>query len=190
MSHVETLRSERRFSGIMFNLVVDEVEYPSGNRGVREVVEHPGGSVVVPLLDDGSVLLVYQFRYSVKKNLFELPAGKLDAGEDPKVCAARELEEETGYTAGRLTELTAIYTTPGFCNEQLHLYVATDLKKLPTGQRLEEGELDLIVKAIPIDEVLQMIENQDIVDGKTICGIFLVERQIRSGTLHIRRRGR
>ena len=174
----------------MFNLVVDEVEYPSGNRGVREVVEHPGGSVVVPLLDDGSVLLVYQFRYSVKKNLFELPAGKLDAGEDPKVCAARELEEETGYTAGTLTELTAIYTTPGFCNEQLHLYVATDLKKLPTGQRLEEGELDLIVKAIPIDEVLQMIENQDIVDGKTICGIFLVERQIRSGTLHIRRRGR
>ena len=145
---------------------------------------------MVPLLDDGTVLLVNQFRYPVKKNLLELPAGKLAAGEDPKVCAARELEEETGYTAGTLTKLTAIYTTPGFCNEQLHLYVATDLKKLATGQRLEEGEMDLTVKAIPIDEVIQMIEGQVIVDGKTICGIFMVERQIRSGTMHIPGRGR
>jgi ADP-ribose pyrophosphatase len=190
MSHVKTLRSERRYSGTVFNLVVDEVEYTSGNRGVREVADHPGGAVVVPLLDDGSVLLVNQFRYPVKKNLFELPAGKLDAGEDPSVCAARELEEETGYTAGTMTKLTAIYTTPGFCNEQLHLYVATDLKKLPTGQRLEEGEMDLTVRAIPIEEVIQMIENQDIVDGKTMCGIFMVERQIRSGKIHSCGRGR
>jgi len=190
MSHAKTLRSETLYNGTVFNLVVDEVEYPSGNRSVREVAEHPGGAVVVPLLDDGSVLLVNQFRYPVKKNLFELPAGKLAAGEDPKVCAARELEEETGYTAGTLTKLTAIYTTPGFCTEQLHLYVATDLKKLPTGQRLEEGEMDLTVKAIPIDEVIQMIEDQVIVDGKTICGIFMVERQIRCGILHIPGRGR
>jgi ADP-ribose pyrophosphatase len=185
MSHVKTLRSERRYSGTVFNLVVDEVEYPSGNRGVREVAEHSGGAVVVPLLEDGSVLLVNQFRYPVKKNLFELPAGKLGPGEDPKVCAARELEEETGYSAGTLTKLTAIYTTPGFCNEQLHLYVATDLKRLPEGPRLEEGEMDLIVKAIPIDEVIQMIENQVIVDGKTICGVFMVERRIRLGLLKI-----
>jgi ADP-ribose pyrophosphatase len=185
MSHVKTLRSERRYSGTVFNLVIDEVEYPSGNRGVREVAEHPGGAVVVPLLDDGSVLLVNQFRYPVKKNLLELPAGKLAAGEDPKVCAARELEEETGYTAGTLTKLTAIYTTPGFCSEQLHLYVATNLKKLPTGQRLEEGEMDLTVTAVPFDEVIQMIESQAIVDGKTICGIFLVECQIRAGTIRI-----
>jgi len=190
MSHAKTLRSEKRYSGTVFNLVVDEVEYPSGNRGVREVAEHPGGAVVVPLLDDGSVLLVNQFRYPVKKNLFELPAGKLAPGEDPKVCAARELEEETGYTAGTLTKLTAIYTTPGFCNEQLHLYVATHLKKLPTGQRLEEGEMDLTVKALPLDEIIQMIENQDIVDGKTICGIFMVECQIRSGIIPIPGRSR
>jgi ADP-ribose pyrophosphatase len=185
MSHTKTLRSEKRYSGTVFDLVVDEVEYPSGNRGVREVAEHPGGAVVVPLFDDGLVLLVNQFRYPVKKNLFELPAGKLSAGEDPKVCAARELEEETGYSAGTLTKLTSIYTTPGFSNEQLHLYVATSLKKLPTGQRLEEGEMDLTVKAIPIDEIIQMIENQVIVDGKTICGVLMVERQIRSGSLKI-----
>jgi ADP-ribose pyrophosphatase len=169
----------------VFNLVVDEVEYPSGNHGVREVAEHPGGAVVVPLLDDGSVLLVNQFRYPVKKNLLELPAGKLAPGEDPKICAARELEEETGYTAGTLTKLTAIYTTPGFSNEQLHLYLATNLKKLPAGQRLEEGEMDLTVTAVPIEEVIQMIESRAIVDGKTICGIFLVERQIRAGTIRI-----
>jgi ADP-ribose pyrophosphatase len=174
----------------VFNLVVDEVEYPSGHRSVREVAEHAGGAVVVPLLDDGSVLLVNQFRYPVKKNLLELPAGKLAPGEDPKICAARELEEETGYTAGTLTKLTAIYTTPGFCSEQLHIYLATNLKKLPTGQRLEEGEMDLTVSAVPIDKVIQMIENQVIVDGKTICGIFLVERQIRSGTIHIAGRRR
>jgi ADP-ribose pyrophosphatase len=190
MSHVKTLRSEKRYAGRVFDLVVDEVEYPSGNRGIREIAQHAGGAVVVPLLDDGSVLLVNQFRYPVKKNLFELPAGKLDVGEDPKVCAGRELEEETGYTAGTLTKLISIYTTPGFCNEQLHLFVATGLKKLPGGQRLEEGEMDLTVKAFPIDEALEMIENQIIVDGKTICGIFMVERQLRSGTIHLPGRAR
>jgi ADP-ribose pyrophosphatase len=190
MSHAKTLRSEKRYSGTVFNLVIDEVEYPSGNRGVREVAEHAGGAVVVPLLDDGSVLLVNQFRYPVKKKLFELPAGKLAPGEDPQACAARELEEETGYTAGTLTKLTAIYTSPGFCSEQLHLYVATHLQKSPTGQRLEEGEMDLTVKAIPIDEVIEMIERQDIVDGKTICGIFMVERQIRVGIISLPRSAR
>jgi ADP-ribose pyrophosphatase len=183
MSHVKTLRSERPYNGTVFNVIVDEIEYPSGNRTVREVAEHHGGAAVVPLLDVGTVLLVNQFRYPAGRNLFELPAGKLAPGEDPKVCAARELEEETGYTAGTVTKLTTIYTTPGFCTEQLHLYVATDLKKLPTGQRLEEGEMDLTVKVTPIDEVIRMIERQEIVDGKTICGIFMVERQIRLGTI-------
>jgi len=190
MSHAKILRSERRFSGTVFNVVVDDVEYQSGNHGVREVAEHSGGAVVVPLLDDGSVLLVDQFRYPVQKNLLELPAGKLAPGEDPKVCAARELEEETGYSAGTLTKLAAIYTTPGFCSEQLHLYVATQLKKLPEGQRLEEGELDLTVQAVHIDEVIRMIENHIIVDGKTICGVFMVERQIRSGTILLPGRSR
>jgi ADP-ribose pyrophosphatase len=190
MSHVKTLRSEQRYNGLVFNVIVDEIEYPSGNRTVREIAEHHGGAAVVPILADGSVLLVNQFRYPAKKNLLELPAGKLAAGEDPKVCAARELEEETGYTAGTLTKLTTIYTTPGFCTEQLHLYVATDLTKLPAGQRLEEGEMDLTVEALPIDEVIQMIEHQVIVDGKTICGIFMAERQIQSGTIAIPGRNR
>jgi ADP-ribose pyrophosphatase len=177
MPPIKTLNSEQRYTGRIFSLVIDEVEYPSGNRGIREIASHPGGAVVVPLFEDGSVLLVHQFRYPMKKHLYELPAGKLDAREDPAVCAARELEEETGYSAGSLEKLTAIYTTPGFCDEQLHIYLATDLRKSPLGQQLEEGEMDLTVKRLPLEEVVTMIENGDIVDGKTICGILLTERR-------------
>ena len=103
MPHIKTLKSEKRYSGTVFNLIVDEVEYISGTRGVREVAEHPGGAVVVPLLDDGTVLLVHQYRYPLKKQLLELPAGKLDPGEDPQVCAARELEQlKSAATSTRL----------------------------------------------------------------------------------------
>jgi len=114
MQNLKTLRSEKRHAGKVFNLIVDEIEYPSGNRGIREVAEHPGGSVVVPMLDSKTVMLIRQFRYPIKDYLYELPAGKLDNGEDPARCAERELEEETGYGADSLTKLTAIYTTPGF----------------------------------------------------------------------------
>jgi len=186
MPHIKTLKSEKRYSGTVFNLIVDEVEYISGTRGLREVAEHPGGAVVVPLLDDGTVLLVHQYRYPLKKELFELPAGKLDPGEDPQVCAARELEEETGYTAGSLKKLTAIYTSPGFCSEQLHIFLATGLKKSSRGQQLEEGESDLTIRQLPFDEALNMIEQGDIVDGKTICGILLTDCQRRAGLVQIR----
>jgi ADP-ribose pyrophosphatase len=177
MPPVKTLKSEIRYAGRVFNLVIDEVEYPSGNRSIREVAQHPGGAVVVPLFDDGTILLVRQFRYPIKKYLYELPAGKLDAGEDPALCAARELEEETGYTAGVLKKLTAIYTTPGFCSEQLHIYLATGLKKSPRGQQLEEGEMDLTIKRLPLRQVVAMIEQDEIVDSKTICGVLLADRQ-------------
>lgn len=183
MPHIKTLRSETRYSGRVFSLIVDEVEYSSGNRAIREVADHPGGAVIVPLFDDGTVMLVHQYRYPVKRQLFELPAGKLDAGEDPQVCAVRELEEETGYTAGSMKRLTTIYTTPGFCNEQLHIFVATGLRQLARGQRLEEGELDLTVRQFPLDEVVKMIEQGEIVDGKTICGILMVDRQRQAGMI-------
>ncbi len=183
MPPIKTLKSEQRYTGKIFSLVIDEVEYPSGNRSVREIASHPGGAVVVPLFEDGSILLVHQFRYPMKRHLYELPAGKLDANEDPTICAARELEEETGYVAGTLEKLTAIYTTPGFCNEQLHIYLATNLTTSPRGQRLEEGEIDLTVKRLSLEETVTMIENGDIVDGKTICGILLTERRWKAGKI-------
>jgi len=176
MAGLRVLRSQKKYSGKVFDLIVDEVEYPPGNKSIREVAAHPGGSVVVPLLPDGKLILVNQFRYPVQKNVYELPAGKLNPGEDPMFCARRELEEETGYTAGQLKALTAIYTTPGFCNERLYLYLATDLKKSERGQQLEEGEASLTVELFEFQRALDMVNNGEIVDGKTICGILLADR--------------
>jgi ADP-ribose pyrophosphatase len=111
-----------------------------------------------------------------------LPAGKLDPGEDPRHCAERELEEETGYVGGSWRKLTAIYTTPGFCSEQLHIYLATDLNVSGRGQRLEEGELDLTIEHVPLHRAIEMIERGEIVDGKTICGLMLAERMQKRNT--------
>ena len=183
MQNLKTLRSEKRHAGKVFNLIVDEIEYTSGKRGIREVAEHPGGSVVVPMLDNHTVVLIRQFRYPIKDFLYELPAGKLDPGEDPALCAARELEEETGYMAESLTKLTAIYTTPGFCTERLHIYLATSLRQAPLGQRLEEGE-NLTVETFALKEAVAMIERGIIVDGKSICGLLLAERMLNRIAAH------
>ncbi|HEY6952380.1 MAG TPA: NUDIX hydrolase [Bacteroidota bacterium] len=170
------LRSEKKYSGKVFDLIVDEILYPSGNKSVREVAAHPGGAVIVPLHANNDIVLVRQFRYPIQQAIYELPAGKLNPGEDPAVCARRELEEETGYQAATWKKLTAIFTTPGFCNEQLHIYLATDLSKSVRGQQLEEGEASLTVETFPLRRAIEMIERGEIVDGKTICGILLAER--------------
>lgn len=162
------------YKGKVFNTLVDEVQYDSGNRGVREVAEHPGGAVVMPVLDDGRIVFVYQYRYPLKDYLYELPAGKLEAGEPPEVCARRELKEETGYEAGRLEKLTAIYTTPGFCTEKLHIFIARDLKD--GKQQLEEGELGLSLKYISPADAFEMVRRNEIVDAKTIVGLFFLEK--------------
>ncbi|MGH2568642.1 MAG: NUDIX hydrolase [Bacteroidota bacterium] len=182
MSQFKILKSERKHHGKVFDLIVDEIEYASGNRAVREVADHPGGAVAVPLFADGSMVLVRQFRYPMKQFLLELPAGKLSPGEDPMLCAARELEEETGYKAEKLTKLTGIYTTPGFCNELLHIYLAQDLKPSERGQQLEEGELSLTVERVPFQQAVAMIESGEIVDSKTICGLLLAERYLKRNT--------
>ena len=180
MPNLKVLKSEKLHAGKVFSLIVDHIEYPSGNRGIREVAQHPGGAVAVPVLPNGDILLVRQFRYPIKQLLYELPAGKLNPNEDPRTCAARELEEETGYIAGSLEKLTAIYTTPGFCDELLHIYLAVDVKKSGKGQQLEEGELNLTVETVPFQKAVSMIENGEIVDGKSICGILLAQRRLKS----------
>lgn len=174
--NLKLLKRERLYDGKVFNLIVDQVEYPSGNRTVREVAEHPGGAVVLASFSDQKIILVKQHRYPIDKILYELPAGKLKVGEDPQVCAARELIEETGYVASKFQKLTAIYTTPGFCSECLHIFLATDLQPVPDGQNLEEGEQSLTVGILPMKTAIEMIERGEIVDGKTICGILLGER--------------
>lgn len=166
------------YRGRVFDLIVDRVLYPSGASGLREIAHHPGGAVVVPLLPDGGVIMVEQLRYPLERRLLELPAGKLSPGEDPAVCAGRELTEETGWIAGRLEKLTSIYTTPGFCDEQLHLFLGTDLRESSGGHRREEGELTMTVRVIPLRETIGMIERGEITDGKSVAGLLLAERRL------------
>lgn len=165
----KVIKSNSIFKGRVFELKVDEIEYDSGNKGVRETAVHPGGAVVVPVKEDGKIILVKQYRYAHNKYLLELPAGKLEIGEDPYTCAERELTEETGYTAKEITKLGAIFTTPGFCSEVLHIYLAKDL--IPGAHNREEGEQGMEMYEFTIDEINKMIVSGEIADAKTICGI-------------------
>lgn len=178
---LKLLKRNNVYRGRVFNIIVDDVEYPSGNRSVREVAEHGGGAVAVAILPDGRLPLVHQHRYPLDAFILELPAGKLETGEDPLVCAQRELEEETGYRAAAWKKLTAIYTTPGFCSEVLHIFLATGVTEAPGGRRPEEGELTMTVRLVTLGEAVAMIERGEIRDGKTICGILLAERALRHG---------
>ena len=164
------LKSKILYKGKVFDHQVDEIEYESGNKGIREIAIHPGGAVVVPIKDDGKVILVNQFRYTFQKTLIELPAGKLDKGEDPLVCATRELEEETGYKAKEIKKLGEIYTAPGYCTEILHIYSAKGLT--PGNHNREEGEHGMEILELTIIEIEEMILKGKIKDAKTIAGIF------------------
>ncbi len=176
----KVIKSERIFCGRIIDLLVEEIRDNGGETRRREIVSHPGGAVIVPVLDNGNILFVSQFRYPAKKYIFELPAGKLDANEDPLVCAKRELREETGYEASTLEKLTSFYTTPGFCNEILHCYLATRLKKSTQGQSLEEGEHTITLHEIPMKRAIEMIESGEIVDGKSIIGILLTDKKLKN----------
>lgn len=176
---LKLLKRNRLYEGRVFNVIVDDVEYPSGNRSVREVAEHPGGSVALALFPDRRIILVNQHRYPFEEFIWELPAGKLDPGEDPLHCAQRELREETGYRASAWEKLTSIYTSPGFCSEVLHLFLARNLGGGAEERILEEGEQTMTMKILPIAEAIAMIESGEIKDAKTICGILLTERLLR-----------
>jgi len=171
------MQSETLHNGKVFNTRIDKIEYPSGNEGIREVAEHPGGAVVVPVTGEGKIVFVTQYRYPVKKVLMELPAGKLDAGEDPKLCAKRELEEETGYRSENIIYLGNIYTTPGYSTENLFIYLAKDLKAGKHNR--EEGESGMEVFEFTFNEVEEKIYKGEIVDGKTISGIYLAKFRLR-----------
>jgi len=170
------VKSEVIFRGKVFNTKVDQIEYNSGNKAVREVAEHPGGAVVVPLTSDGKIVMVTQHRFPMNKVLLELPAGKLNKDEDPFVCAVRELEEETGYKSDNVKELGSIYTTPGYSTEKLWIFLAKDLKS--GDHNREEGEFGMEVFEFTLDEIEDKIYKAEIVDSKTICGIFLAKQKM------------
>ncbi len=164
----KTINSQLVFEGRVVKLYKDKIELPTGRESFREVVKHSGGVVVLAIKDD-KILLVKQFRYPIKEIMFELPAGKLEAGEDPFEAAKRELEEETGYCADKWTDLGYVYTSPGYSDEKLYLYKAENLQF--THCHPDEGE---IIQAFEYtyNDVLKMINNGQINDAKTLCALL------------------
>lgn len=162
---------ERRaaYEGRMLHVYSDRVEI-GGRETTREVVLHPGACAILPVTEKKEILFVRQYRYAAEETLLEIPAGKIDPGEAPDVCAARELTEETGFRAERLRKLGAVFTTPGFCNEKIHLYLADRL--VPAHQHLDTDEFLDVVK-IPLDEALEMIRNGEISDAKTLSAFAI-----------------
>ncbi len=171
------MQTKSIYTGIVINLNIDTVTLPNGLTVDLEVVRHPGAAAVVPLKDDGTVILIRQFRHAAGGFIYEIPAGKLYPGEDPRVCAARELEEEIGYCAGRLDLLSSIFTAPGFTDEVIHIYKATELTE--GRQHLDRDEV-LEVIEMPLSEAIRMIETGAIRDAKSIVGMQAV--YLRSGT--------
>lgn len=164
--------SNQIFDGKMLKLFVDMIEYDSGETGRREYVRHPGGAVVVPVTAEKKILLVSQHRYPTGKDLLELPAGKLNYGEDPELCAMRELEEETGWKTDKLMKLGTMYTTPGYSDELLHIYFTDRLVPGMLGR--EPGEETMQLHEMTLAEIDAAIVSGDITDSKTIVGIQMM----------------
>lgn len=164
-----TLDSQRIYEGRIINLRVDMVVLPSGRKATREVVEHGECVAIVALDSEDNALLVRQFRQPVGRALLEIPAGGIEPGEEPAESAIRELEEETGYHAGKVRRLGGFYSTPGFCTEYLHLFLATDLE--PGSHSPMEDEVIDVVR-IPLSEVTNLVTSGEICDAKSIAGFF------------------
>jgi ADP-ribose pyrophosphatase len=164
-----TLESRERFRGRTVTVLSERVLLPNGHEVELDVVRHPGAAAVVPLDAEGRVLMVRQYRHTVGGWLLEIPAGKLAAGEDPATGAGRELEEEAGVRAATLRELGSILVSPGFCDERIWLYLATDLEAVP--QRLEDDEV-LSLERLPLAEAVHRAESGEIVDAKSTCALL------------------
>lgn len=162
--------------GRLFRVEILQVTDNTGRVFEREVVRHPGAVLVVPVLDHERVVLICNERIAVDKPLWELPAGKLESGEAPKAAAVRELAEETGYTAEHFRPMGRFYTSPGFADEQMHVFVAEQLR--PGNQQLDAGE-QIQVHVVTVDEALAMIDDNRIEDGKTIAALLMWDRHRR-----------
>lgn len=172
--HQETV-----FKGRILHVETWQVTCPNGQSAPREIVVHRGAAAVVPVFEDGTTLLVRQHRVSVDRVTLEIPAGKLDhAGEDPLCCAVRELEEETGLRAQQMTLLTSVLTTPGFCTEQIAIYLAQGLSQGETHP--DEDEFLELVR-LPLEEAVEKVMRGEIRDGKTICGLLMARETLARG---------
>lgn len=169
----KTIQEERKYTGNIISVNKATVILPNGKQTTRDIVRHPGASVIVPITEDGQLLLVEQYRKPCDMVSLELPAGKLDAGEPPENCAKRELREETGYIAGNIQKVMSIHSTPGFSDEVLHMYVATQLSE--SSSCPDEDEF-ISCSRYAIPDCIRMIQEGKITDAKTIIGIYLADR--------------
>lgn len=167
------IRSSRIYDGVLLKVWKDDVELPDGSRSVREYLKHPGAAVMIPVLPDGQIMLIRQYRYPIHAEVIELPAGKLDPGETRLQTAKRELEEEIGYTAGKFTELTEIHPCIGYSDERMWIYLAEDLTKSVVNPDHDEF-IDLM--PLSLEEALKLVWSGRITDVKTIIGLLWAER--------------
>ena len=166
--------TRRAYTGRIINLDVDTVRFPDGSEGELEMVRHPGASAIVPFLSDPTgadpqIMLIKQYRYAALDFLYEIPAGRLDPGESPETCARRELQEETGCTAGTVEHMHTMFTTPGFTDEKIHLFLAYDLTR---GEAAREADEFITVDVMPLTRALAMVQDGTIKDAKTALGIL------------------
>ena len=164
----EIIKINRIYDGRIINLQKRTIKLQSGKIAHREIIKHPGSVAIIPILDNNTIILIEQYRSALEKVILEIPAGTLDHSEKPEDCARRELLEETGYQARNFRKLLASYTTPGYSDEEMHFYLATELTY--KGARPEEDE-NIRTRMIKLDEINRMIKNEEIKDMKTICGI-------------------
>ncbi|WP_147060412.1 NUDIX hydrolase [Sporosarcina luteola] len=167
----KTISTDLLFEGKVISLRVEEVELPDGNRAKRELVNHPGAVAVIPIMDDGKLILVKQYRKALNRSIIEIPAGKIEPGEDIEVTALRELEEETGYGANRFDYLQSFATSPGFANEIIHIFVALGLYKIDKPAAGDEDEFIHMIECT-IEEAEQMVLDERIYDAKTAFAIL------------------
>jgi len=170
------LSSRRVYSGRIINVDLDSVRFPNGSTGELEMVRHPGASAVIPFLtdpfgDDPQILLLKQYRHAADDFIYEIPAGKLDGEEDPKVCAERELREETGCTAGRIEHLYTFFTTPGFTDERIHAFMASELTR---GETAHEKDEFLSLETVPLSRALELIKTGELRDAKSALALLYV----------------
>ncbi|MEH7333761.1 NUDIX hydrolase [Neobacillus drentensis] len=178
MSKLEekTLHSEEIFSGKVISLHLQDVELPNGKQSKREIVKHPGAVAILAVTNDEKIIMVEQYRKALERTIVEIPAGKLEKGEEPAVCARRELEEETGYGCESLELLTSFYTSPGFADEIVHVYLAKGLSKIENSAALDEDEF-VNLEELTLEEALQYVKEQKIYDAKTIYAVQYLQLQ-------------
>lgn len=173
----KTMKSEKIYEGKILNLKVDTVELPDKKYSKREIVEHPGGVGIITIIDDTSLVLVKQYRKAVEDFIWEIPAGKLEINEEPRETAIRELREETGYEASKLTYITEFYTTPGYCNEKIHLFLAEDLVEVD--YKPEPGEF-IEKMIISLEDLEKMLKRGEIIDSKTMIAIYIAMEHLKN----------